>query len=135
MTSPAGNILRHAASIVDGARAQQHGDKERSFSCIAEFWDVYLRHQHNKFIASPRVQKLDGADVAAMMVLMKLARSLYGEPIADHFVDMAGYSAILGELEVDDETLRSLFTPTESKPDEPEVVSFSGNPTDLFNGS
>lgn len=99
MTTPAGSLLRHAADIVDGARNTQHGDKERSFACIADFWEVYLRHRSAKYPAGPARRPLDGSDVAAMQVLLKLARSLYGEPIQDHFIDMAGYSAILGELE------------------------------------
>lgn len=97
----AGDILRHAADIVDGPRNTQHGDKERSFTAIADFWECYLKHRSAKFIKSTRYVPLNGSDVAAMMVLLKLARSLYGEPIPDHFTDMAGYSAILGELEAE----------------------------------
>lgn len=134
MTTPAGRILRHAAEIVDGARNTQHGDKERSFACIAEFWTVYLKHRTGKQIRQyPQV--LDGGDVAAMQILLKLARALYGEPLADHFIDIAGYAGILGELEIDPEMLRSLFLPTEAEADEPEVVTFRGDPADLFNGA
>ena len=102
MTTSAGNLLRRAAEIVDGARNTQHGDKERSFACIADFWSVYLKHSGAKHIKREHDRyAIDGADVAAMQVLLKLARSLYGEPIEDHFIDMAGYSAILGELEAE----------------------------------
>ena len=102
MTTPAGNLLRRAAEIVDGARNSQHGDKERSFECIAEFWEIYLKHRGNRFVSGGKShQVVNSADVAAMQVLLKLARYLYGEPIEDHFIDMAGYSAILGELEAE----------------------------------
>lgn len=89
----AGAILREAAGIVDGARNQTHGDKERSFLAIAGLWEVYLRARPEGLSGGIR-----GADVAAMMVLLKFARSLHGEHIADHAVDAAGYAAIWGEL-------------------------------------
>lgn len=127
MTTPAATLLCHAADLVDGARNRQHGDKERSFAAIADFWNVYLKHQPAKYIrrSNGHGSPLDAADVAAMMVLMKLARSLYGEPIPDHFIDMAGYAAILGELEIDPDTFNLLFgEPPNAKaanhrPDEP----------------
>jgi hypothetical protein len=87
----AGSILREAADIVDGQRNKTHGARERSFQAIADFWNVYLEH-------SPRRPVLSSIDVAQMMVLLKIARSLTGEPIADHFVDAAGYSGVAGEL-------------------------------------
>jgi hypothetical protein len=89
MSTRAGEILRGAADIVDGARNSQHGDKERSFECIAEAWAWYIGHMK---------QEITPKDVANMMVLLKIGRSLYGEPITDHFMDMAGYAAIAGEL-------------------------------------
>jgi hypothetical protein len=89
----AGAILRDAATIVDGARNQTHGDKERSFAAIARLWDAYL-------VSRPagREGVVDGADVSAMMVLLKFARSLHGEHVADHGIDAAGYAAIWAEL-------------------------------------
>lgn len=93
----AASILREAATIVDGARNQTHGDKERSFVAIAALWDAYLLSRPH---ASAAVQtpSITPADVAAMMVLMKMARSMHGQHIPDHAVDAAGYSAIWGEL-------------------------------------
>jgi hypothetical protein len=93
MNTRAGAILLEASSIVDGARNQTHGAKEQSFLAIAGLWEVYLRSRPAGISAGIR-----GADVAAMMVLMKFARSLHGEHIADHAVDAAGYAAIWGEL-------------------------------------
>lgn len=88
----AAEILRTAADIVDGARNQIHGDKERSFAAIANFWNVYLDNR-----ADPLAPIL-ARDVAAMMVQMKIARAEHGTYIEDHAVDMAGYAAIYGEL-------------------------------------
>ena len=91
----AGALLREAAAIVDGARNATHGDKERSFQAIAEMWTAYLRAKPR----NPAIEfHLTADDVAALMVLLKFARSLHGQHIADHAVDAAGYAAIWGEL-------------------------------------
>lgn len=134
MGTPAGHILRHAAGIVDGARNTQHGHKERSFQCIAEAWEWYLRHRAARYINSPARHPLEGGDVAAMMILLKLARTLYGEPIADHFIDIAGYAGILGELEIDPEALGHLFG---EPPDETSAATLrcSPAPGPGFNGA
>ena len=92
-STPAGGFLRSAAEIVDGARNQTHGDKERSFEAIATLWGAYLSSRKDPSAAlTPR-------DVAWMMVLVKIARSTWGDAsISDHYIDAAGYSAIAGEL-------------------------------------
>ena len=87
----AGALLAEAAEIVGGARNATHGDKERSFVAIAGLWNAYLDGRKAPGPISPR-------DVAACMVLLKLARSVQGTPDRDHFLDAAGYAAIAGEL-------------------------------------
>jgi len=89
--STAGDILRDAASIVEGARNATHGEKERSFSVIAALWQAYLDGKRTSGALTAR-------DVAQMMVLLKVARSIQGDPVKDHFLDAAGYSAIAGEI-------------------------------------
>lgn len=89
----AGDLLREAADIVEGARNAQHGEKERSFAAIAQLWTAYL--------ASRRVglnAPVTPADVAWMMMMLKMCRSQHGTFIRDHAVDAAGYAAIAGEL-------------------------------------
>ncbi len=89
----AADILHEAAKIVEGDRNATHGDKERSFEMIADFWGTYLRDSNGVLRVA-----LTGRDVAQMMVLMKVARANCGTPVRDHFVDQAGYSGIAGEL-------------------------------------
>lgn len=84
-------ILREAADIVAGTRNGTRGDKERSFSVIASLWDAYLSGRKVQGPVTPR-------DVAQMMVLLKIGRTIQGTPARDHFLDAAGYSAIAGEL-------------------------------------
>lgn len=88
----AGEILRDAAVIVDGARNVTHGDKERSFTAIATLWTAYLAARKEP------ASDITAADTAAMMVLLKFARSQHGEHVEDHGVDASGYSAIWSEL-------------------------------------
>ena len=86
----AGEILQHMVGVVSGERNQTHGEKERSFSVIASLWNAYIDGKREPGPLSAR-------DVAQMMVLQKMARSIQGEPIEDHFADQCGYSAIAGE--------------------------------------
>jgi len=93
-------ILETAITIITKDRAAVHGAPEDSFRRIADYWGVWLG------------RPISTTDVAAMMALMKMAR-IQGNPgHLDSAVDLAGYIAILGELqgepeppvtEVDDE--------------------------------
>lgn len=89
----ASRIALTASTIIAGGRAQQHGDMARAHGCIAALWTVYLQSRRDK------TAPLSPADVAKMMVLLKLARSENGEHNTDDYVDMAGYAAIAGDLE------------------------------------
>lgn len=96
--SVAASILHEAATIVDGARQQTHGDRERSFAVIAELWTAYARAA-----ASRHGYEMDfefcGHDVAVMMALLKVGRAACGnDKQRDHYTDMAGYAALAGEL-------------------------------------
>lgn len=84
-------VLNEAAHIVGGARNTTHGEKERSFAAIAGAWNAYLTARKN---GGP----VTGRDVAQMMVILKIIRSVQGTPARDHFVDQAGYSGVAGEL-------------------------------------
>ena len=80
------DILDAAAACVLSDREQQYGAPEDVFPVIAGLWSVYL----------DRTDKPH--DVAAMMVLLKVAR-LAGNPAhADTWTDIAGYAACGGEL-------------------------------------
>ena len=71
---------------------REYGRVEDNFGLIAELWNGYLR-------AVPR-ESLEGVDVAAMMILLKLARSVTGGQKADTWLDIAGYAACAAELGV-----------------------------------
>jgi len=89
----AGGILKEAANIVEGQRQTTHGPKERSFAVIAQFWMIYLAGRRGRAGCYINAQ-----DVAAMMALLKVSRSIQGTATRDHYVDLAGYGAIAGEI-------------------------------------
>jgi len=73
------------AATIAGDR-DTHGDAVQNQEHIADAWTWYLTDKLDG--------ELDGADVCAMMNLLKMSRSVVGERDLDHYRDMAGYSAI-----------------------------------------
>lgn len=110
LTAPAasrGSILDEAKAIINGERQDQYGSPEDSFKLIASYWEVYVDSVCRA--ANERNAKLGNAstfeapaitakDVAAMMVLSKLARQAHQHK-RDNIVDAAGYLGILGDME------------------------------------
>ena len=80
------DILDTAKVYVTKDRAADHGDMEDNFATIAQFWSVYL--------GAP----VAAHDVAAMMVLLKIARIRSNPAHPDNWVDGAGYAACGGEI-------------------------------------
>jgi hypothetical protein len=83
--------LDKANSIVNGARADQYGGPEDSFSRIASLWSSYLTSPELSFSFS-------SADVACMMALLKIARLRNSPDHEDSWVDLAGYAACGSEV-------------------------------------
>ena len=88
----ASEVAAKAAALLDGDREATHGDKRVNHENIAAFWNAYL------FRRPDRDAPLRGSEVAIMMNLLKMARTLAGAHNPDDFVDGVGYSAIAGEL-------------------------------------
>ena len=90
-------ILEAANRCVCGERDTQYGNPENNFKTIAEFWTTYVKAR----CASPgSVIDISPEDVAAMMALLKIARITSAEPKADNWIDLAGYAACGGELQI-----------------------------------
>lgn len=88
-------ILREAARIVCEDRNEQYGEPENSFRVIAAFWETYVRERCVSMGADVCIEP---ADVAMMMVLLKVARTIDGTK-ADTYIDIAGYAACAAEAE------------------------------------
>ena len=86
-------VLNKAKDYVSRDRQNDHGKPENTFSVIAELWSAYLTdvHQGNPV-------QLSSADVAALMILLKVGRISQNPHNADNWVDAAGYAACGGEL-------------------------------------
>jgi len=79
-------ILASAADIISGERNKDYGDAKDNFLDIAALWSSYLDHDFTV------------VDVANMMMLMKIARTKKSPCKLDHWVDICGYSALIGEV-------------------------------------
>lgn len=78
-------ILEQAMLTLD-ERGKTHGDVRELFATVANLWTEYINHDFS-------VQ-----EVAAMMVLLKIARTRHGGDNPDDWLDAVGYSALGGEL-------------------------------------
>lgn len=88
-------ILATAQKCVCGDRDERYGSPESSFRMIAALWEPYLRE---KCVLHDADVSINPDDVAAMMVLFKMARVATGSYSADSWVDAAGYAACGGEI-------------------------------------
>ena len=88
-------VLEDALKIVNGEREKQYGSPEDNFARIADLWGLYLTQL---FDGNGVVIELEPKDVALMMILFKIARSLGNEDKLDNYVDMIGYAACGAEI-------------------------------------
>lgn len=81
-------ILDQANHYVNGDREDDYGTPERNFETIAKLWNGYLGED-----------RFEAKDVAAMLILLKVARIKSGKKKSDNWIDIAGYAACGGEIE------------------------------------
>jgi hypothetical protein len=84
-------ILKRAAEVTGGERQDSYGPVKDNLTNIAEFWALYLSQRNELQVV------VTSEDVAWMMNLLKVARSLNGGYHEDNYVDAAAYAAIAGE--------------------------------------
>ena len=86
-------ILVKANQLISKTRNETHGDAFKNHAEIAEFWNIFLDGKLRP------MANITAADVAIMMILLKISRTTQGEKFnLDNYVDMAGYAAIAGEI-------------------------------------
>ena len=81
-------MLKKSNSIITGERENDYGEVENNFAQIASYWTLYLNGR----------SALNPEDVAAMMILLKIARLSSGHSTEDSWIDTAGYAALGCEL-------------------------------------
>lgn len=89
-------ILDKAKEIVTKDRQAIHGNAEDNFATIAQLWEAYLDAAciggtEYDLVINPE-------DVAAMMILMKVARISANPQHLDNWLDAIGYAACGGEI-------------------------------------
>ena len=89
--------ILEAASKAVHAEDMDHdyGSPENNFETIADLWSTYLEAAYDE---DTTIACLSSRDVAAMMILLKVARVATSEK-ADNWVDIAGYAACGGEID------------------------------------
>lgn len=89
-------LLERAEKIVNGHRENEYGSPERNFQIIAQLWGAYIN------AACINGTDFDFCiteeDVAALMILMKVARISSDKQHIDSWIDVIGYGACGGEI-------------------------------------
>lgn len=92
-------MLDHVASLVTGDRDRTHGSKAENFGNIAVIWDAYMAQRIRMYhLHGEEGQLIRPQDVCALMILLKVARTLHGAHNPDDWMDTAGYAACAYEL-------------------------------------
>lgn len=85
------SILDAAKALITGDRAQEYGHPSINLTRIATLWGAYLK------------APITASDVAALMILLKIARLRTGvgtvESIRDTITDIAGYAGLIQLIE------------------------------------
>jgi len=80
--------LETANKLITQDRAKECGTAHANFTCIAALWSAYLA-----ITIKPH-------EVAIMMNLLKVARTVNSPQKQDSYDDMCGYSALAAELAI-----------------------------------
>ena len=91
--------LEQAIKIVRGPRERDYGDKVTNHENIAKLWSAFLDYE------------ISAHDVAICMLLVKVARIKH-RPTKDCYIDMAGYAAIAGEIQDNEDDSDTIISTT-----------------------
>lgn len=87
------SVLQEAERIINGERAKAYGDSVyNDFKTIGELWSVVLNTRHGTSVV------VSSDDVAMMMLLLKVSRSIKNTTHRDSLVDIAGYAGCAAKL-------------------------------------
>ena len=87
------DALELAKELIAGPSAKTVVNKGLYLANIAKLWTAYLD------------KEITAHDAAVMMALLKVARTKFGRPTSDTYVDAAAYMAIAGECKHEDEEI------------------------------
>lgn len=87
------DILNSALAAVCGDRALNYGKPEANFARIALLWNAYVHIRAKDQGVEEAKLAFTEWDVANLMILMKVARTMNQPNHKDSWVDIAGYAA------------------------------------------
>ena len=83
------SILTEAHNIIYGDREKTYGHPAKNLKTIAAMWSAYMNNMDDGNFA------VTAKDVAAMMMLVKVARFANDPSHRDNLVDVCGYAALI----------------------------------------
>ena len=83
------SILTEAHNIIYGDREKTYGHPAKNLKTIAAMWSAYMNNMDDANFS------VTAKDVAAMMMLVKVARFANDPSHRDNLVDVCGYAALI----------------------------------------
>jgi Domain of unknown function (DUF6378) len=83
------SVLEEAQSIIYGDREKTYGHPAKNLKTIASMWTAYMNNMDDGNF------NVTAKDVAAMMMLVKVARFANDPSHRDNLVDVCGYAALI----------------------------------------
>jgi hypothetical protein len=83
------SILTEAHNIIYGDREKTYGHPAKNLKTIASMWTAYMNNMDDGNFT------ITAKDVAAMMMLVKVARFANDPTHRDNLVDVCGYAALI----------------------------------------
>jgi Domain of unknown function (DUF6378) len=87
---PKTSVLEEAQNIIYGDREKTYGHPAKNLKTIANMWNAYMNNMDDA-----GTYKVTAKDVAAMMMLVKVARFANDPSHRDNLVDVCGYAALI----------------------------------------
>ena len=87
---PKTSVLEEAQNIIYGDREKTYGHPAKNLKTIANMWNAYMNNMDDA-----GTYKVTAKDVAAMMMLVKVARFANDPTHRDNLVDVCGYAALI----------------------------------------
>lgn len=86
---PKVSVLEEAQTIIYGDREKTYGHPAKNLKTIANMWSAYMNNMDDGNF------NITAKDVAAMMMLVKVARFANDPSHRDNLVDVCGYAALI----------------------------------------
>ena len=86
---PKVSVLEEAQTIIYGDREKTYGHPAKNLKTIANMWNAYMNNMDDGNF------NVTAKDVAAMMMLVKVARFANDPSHRDNLVDVCGYAALI----------------------------------------